>query len=105
MASSCLRNKPDPLQGASTTIASKKSGSREKSLGSLFVTTVFAVPHLTRLCTSGGTRVLITSLLTNKLSAVSTEASKVLFPPGKSLLVSNEVISTREPPLVHNLVK
>src|ERR1700756_1454357 len=82
MASSCFLNNPEPLQGASTTITLKKFGKRAKSCGSLLVTILFIVPHLAILWVSMGTRVLITSLLTNKLSSFSKEASNVLLPPG-----------------------
>src|ERR1700757_5301848 len=82
MASSCFLNNPEPLHGASTIITSKKFGNLEKSCGSLLVTILFIEPHLAILCVNTGTLVLITSLLTNKLSSFSKEANKVLLPPG-----------------------
>src|SRR6185437_9862422 len=81
-ASGSLRNRPLPLQGASTTSRSKKPGSRIKSFGSLLLMIPLKEPHLSICWCSTETRVLITSLLTSRESFDIRLWISVDFPPG-----------------------
>src|SRR5690554_3698357 len=82
MARTSLRNMPSPLQGASTTIKSKRPSNAEKADGSLRVTTWFTCPHLAIFSAKTLARDLMTSLLTSKPLPAKKADIRVLLPPG-----------------------